>query len=125
MPLTSLDHVNIRTENLPEMVRFYEEVVGLKEGERPPFSFPGAWLYCGDRAALHLMGPAGEDVAAVGQIDHFAFMASGLSEFITNLEDRNVEYETRTIPALGNTQVNVRDPDGNRIEIQFLSSESA
>ncbi|TQV82305.1 VOC family protein [Denitrobaculum tricleocarpae] len=125
MPLTSLDHVNIRTRNLPEMVRFYEEVVGLYEGERPPFSFPGAWLYCGDRAALHLMGPAEGETAAVGQIDHFAFMASGLSDFIANLEKRNIEYATRTIPELGNTQVNVRDPDGNRIEIQFLASESA
>ncbi len=125
MPLTSLDHVNIRTKNLPEMVRFYEEVVGLRAGERPPFSFPGAWLYCGDRAALHLMGPAEEETAAVGQIDHFAFMASGLSDFIANLEKRNIEYATRTIPELGNTQVNVRDPDGNRIEIQFLANESA
>lgn len=125
MPLTSLDHVNIRTRNLSEMVRFYEDVVGLHEGERPPFTFPGAWLYCGDRAALHLMGPANEETAVVGQIDHFAFMASGLSDFIANLERREIAYSTRTIPELGNTQVNVRDPDGNRIEIQFPASESA
>lgn len=125
MPLTSLDHVNIRTRNLSEMVRFYEDVIGLSEGDRPPFTFPGAWLYCGDRAALHLMGPADEEIAAVGQIDHFAFMASGLSDFIANLERREIVYSTRTIPELGNTQVNVRDPDGNRIEIQFPASESA
>lgn len=125
MPLTSLDHVNIRTRNLSKMVRFYEDVVGLRNGERPPFSFPGAWLYCGDRAALHLMGPADEDAAAVGQIDHFAFMASGLSDFIANLKQREIAYSTRTVPELGNTQVNVRDPDGNRIEIQFPASESA
>ncbi len=125
MPLTSLDHVNIRTRNLPEMVRFYQEVVGLRDGERPPFSFPGAWLYCGDRAALHLVEVTEGNESSVGQIDHFAFMASGLREFVANLEERSVEYSTRTIPELGNTQVNVNDPDGNRIEIQFLSSESA
>ena len=52
-------------------------------------------------------------------------MASGLSDFIANLRQREIDYSTRTIPELGNTQVNVRDPDGNRIEIQFPASESA
>ena len=125
MPLTYLDHVNIRTSNLADMIRFYEEIVGLRDGERPPFSFSGAWLYCGDKAALHLVEVSGEESSAVGQIDHFAFMASGLGDFVAKLEQDGVEHTIRTIPELGNTQVNVRDPDGNRIEIQFPSSESA
>ena len=125
MPLTYLDHVNIRTSNLTEMIRFYEDVVGLSDGERPPFSFGGAWLYCGDKAALHLVEVAQEDRDSDGQIDHFAFMASGLGDFVAKLEKDGVEHSIRTIPELGNTQVNVKDPDGNRIEIQFPASESA
>lgn len=124
MPLTYLDHVNIRTSNLAEMISFYENVVGLQDGERPPFSFGGAWLYCGDKAALHLVEVTDEDSGADGQIDHFAFMASGLGEFVAKLETDGIEHSVRTIPELGNTQVNVRDPDGNRIEIQFPASES-
>ncbi len=124
MTLTYLDHVNIRTSNLSGMIRFYEEVVGLRDGERPPFSFGGAWLYCGDKAALHLVEVEQEDRGADGQIDHFAFMASGLGDFVAKLERDGVEHSIRTIPELGNTQVNVRDPDGNRIEIQFPASES-
>ncbi len=125
MSLTYLDHVNIRTSNLAEMILFYEEVVGLRDGERPPFSFGGAWLYCGDKAALHLVETADNAAGADGQIDHFAFMASGLKEFLAKLETMGVEHSTRTIPELGNTQVNVRDPDGNRIEIQFPAAENA
>lgn len=125
MSLTYLDHVNIRTSNLAEMIRFYEEVVGLRDGERPPFSFGGAWLYCGDKAALHLVEVADNAAGADGQIDHFAFMAAGLKDFLAKLEAKSVEYSTRTIPELGNTQVNVRDPDGNRIEIQFPAAENA
>ena len=43
-----LDHVNVRTANLAELTRFYEDVVGLRSGERPPLGFPGAWLYARD-----------------------------------------------------------------------------
>jgi catechol 2,3-dioxygenase-like lactoylglutathione lyase family enzyme len=51
MPLSHLDHVNIRTANLAVLSRFYAEVLGLAPGPRPAFRFGGAWLYCGDRAA--------------------------------------------------------------------------
>ena len=35
-----LDHFNIRTRNLAETVRFYEDVLGLEKGARPNFAFP-------------------------------------------------------------------------------------
>ena len=36
-----LDHFNIRTRNLAETVRFYEDVLGLEKGARPEFRLPG------------------------------------------------------------------------------------
>jgi hypothetical protein len=44
MSVGVLDHFNIRTRKLGETVRFYEEVLDLKKGERPNFAFPGAWM---------------------------------------------------------------------------------
>ena len=39
-----LHQVNILAEDLDATVAFYVEAIGLANGERPPFPFPGAWL---------------------------------------------------------------------------------
>jgi catechol 2,3-dioxygenase-like lactoylglutathione lyase family enzyme len=122
MPLSWLDHVNIRTANLEAMTRFYTDVVGLTLGPRPPFSFAGAWLYCGDRAAVHLVARA---VGGGGEsrIDHFAFRAQGLEEFLTRLKSLQVPYRLAVVPHLELRQINIADPDGNRIEVAFAADE--
>ena len=45
MSVGVLDHYNVSTRNLGDTVRFYEDVLGFVNGPRPPFDFPGAWLY--------------------------------------------------------------------------------
>jgi len=54
MSVGMLDHYNVSTRNLRDTVRFYEEVLGLVNGPRPPFDFPGAWLYSEGHPVLHL-----------------------------------------------------------------------
>ena len=49
-----LDHYNVSTRKLDETVHFYENVLGFTNGPRPPFNFPGAWLYSSGHAVLHL-----------------------------------------------------------------------
>ena len=56
MPLKQLDHVNVRTANLDAMVSWYRDILGMQVGDRPQFSFPGAWMYVGDQAVIHLVG---------------------------------------------------------------------
>ncbi|MCJ7873093.1 VOC family protein [Phaeobacter sp. J2-8] len=62
--LTGFDHVNIRTTNLDTMIAWYGDILGLHPGKRPPFRFPGAWLYLGDRAVVHLVAVDGTPQAA-------------------------------------------------------------
>ena len=57
MTMIDLDHVNIRTGNLAEMRRFYRDVLGLEDGERPSFRFDGAWLELDVRTARLQSGP--------------------------------------------------------------------
>ena len=45
MSVGMLDHYNVSTRELDETVHFYEKVLGFTNGPRPPFNFPGAWLY--------------------------------------------------------------------------------
>ena len=49
MSVGVLDHYNVSTRKLNETVRFYEDVLGFTNGPRPPFNFPGAWLYAGEK----------------------------------------------------------------------------
>ena len=51
-----LDHVNVRTASVELMRAWYVRVLGLKDGWRPPFPFPGAWLYAGNDPIVHLVG---------------------------------------------------------------------
>lgn len=125
MTIHDLDHVNIRTARLAEMVAFYSDVLGLAPGARPPFGFGGAWLYCGDKAAVHLVEVDKAPGTGEPRIEHFAFMADGLAGFVAKLREQDVAYRTAIIPGIENRQVHLRDPDGNHIEIQFAASEAA
>ena len=128
MTLAALDHVTIRTARLGELTDFYARVLGLRPGKRPGFSFPGAWLYCGDRAALHLVevpeAPPSQDNQAP-KIEHFAFRAEGLAEFLARLREFGVAYRTAVVPDFEIRQVHLRDPDGNHVEIAFAPEEAA
>lgn len=125
MPLIDLDHVNIRTARLAEMTAFYGEVLGLEPGARPPFGFGGAWLYCGTRAAVHLVEVPEAPAGRQPRIEHFAFRAEGLAAFLARLRARRVAYRISIVPGVNLRQVNVLDPDGNHIEIAFGPEEKA
>ncbi len=119
MPLTALDHYTIRTSDLDRAVRFYAEILGLESGARPPFRFPGAWLYCDGRPVVHLVQRGQKAGGETGAIDHLAFRADGLADFTRHLAERGVAFEESEVPGLGLRQVFLRDPDGVRIEVNF------
>ncbi|MEZ5843495.1 MAG: VOC family protein [Hyphomicrobiaceae bacterium] len=125
MQIGKLDHVNVRTANVDGMTAWYERVLGMRSGVRPPFPFPGAWLYTGDQPAVHLVGvretPAGTDP----KVEHFAFQAQGLAAFEKRLADLGERFERRVVPGFGIVQINVWDPDGNHIHIDFAPAEAA
>lgn len=119
MELEALDHVNIRTSNLEAMVRWYEEVLGLARGWRPGFDFDGAWLYLGDQPIVHLVAVAAPPANLEPKIEHFALRARGLKAFLARLEAKGVAYRLGRPPGTDITQVNLFDPDGNHIHIDF------
>ena len=115
-----LDHVNIRTANLDGLVRFYEDVVGLRHGQRPPLGFPGAWMYAGERAVIHLVGLAQQpEPQGALRLEHFAFAGSDLGELLARLARHGVAHQRSQQPGTGNVVINVQDPDGNRLHIDF------
>lgn len=119
MAITALDHYTINTLDLDATIRFYVEILGFENGERPPFKFPGAWLYCAGRPIVHLASGTTPGEAGTGAIDHVAFRAGGLGDFVDRLEDRGVAYSERDVPGAGIHQVFLSDPNGVTIEINF------
>jgi len=125
MPVVQLDHVNICTARLAEMTAFYTEVLGLRPGARPAFSIDGAWLYCGAQAAVHLVAVAEAPRGDGPRIEHFAFRATELSDFLAHLRAMDIAYRITIVPGLELRQVNIHDPDGNHIEVAFAAEEQA
>ncbi|NNC36501.1 MAG: glyoxalase [Acidimicrobiales bacterium] len=124
MQIKKLDHVNIRTNQLGAMVEWYCDILGLRKGKRPDFSFGGAWLYAGDQAVVHLIEV--EDAGAGSETDlkleHFAFFAHGLSDFIAKLDRLDAPYRRSDLPDGSRVQVNIWDVDGNHIHVDFESN---
>jgi catechol 2,3-dioxygenase-like lactoylglutathione lyase family enzyme len=120
-----LDHVNVRTANLERLVKFYTEVLGLRVGERPPLGFPGAWLYAGNAPVIHLVGAA-EPPRPEGalRLEHFAFTARGLREFVARLERLRIDFKRSRQAGTGNVVLNLWDPDGNRLHVDFAAAEA-
>ena len=86
MGLQFIDHftIHVRTADLGRVVRFYEDALGMRDGNRPPFDFPGTWLYVGDKPVVHLVGTdydeaLGQEVPASGRLDHISFRSSGMA----------------------------------------------
>jgi catechol 2,3-dioxygenase-like lactoylglutathione lyase family enzyme len=120
MALHSLDHVNLRTANLARMRAFYCDLLGLRDGERPPFSFGGAWLYSGQQAVVHLV-EVGEQPAPSGELrlEHFAFLARDFDGMVRKLSEVGVEFRVSKLLGSSTRQLNIHDPDGNRIHLDF------
>ena len=122
--LQAFDHVNIRTADLAGMIAWYGEVLGLHPGARPDFSFPGAWLYLGNQALVHLVGVDEPPETTDPRLEHFALRADGMAEFLQRLRDRGQDFRLSEPPGSGVIQVNIFDPDGNHIHIDFNRSEN-
>ena len=128
MPIETLDHYSVRTDDVAKTQRFYEHAIGLRSGPRPNFPFPGAWMYAGDRAVVHIIGVAAQDSASLeggdsragtGSFDHIAFMASDLDATRAHFSESKIDFRERTVPGLAVRQNFVVDPNGVKIELNF------
>lgn len=123
MEITQLDHVNVRTSRLDDMIRWYETILGLENGPRPEFGFGGAWLYAEGNAMVHLVEVSTECASVEPKIEHFAFQATGYAAFVKKLEENGFEFKLLQVPGWPIVQVNVEDCDGNHIHIDFHQDE--
>ena len=123
MTATGMNHFTVLTDDVPATVAFYGEILGLADGPRPALGFPGAWLYAGEQAVLHVVGGRPRSELKAGVIDHMAFSATGLRATVAMLEARGVKFQCRQQTGTGIWQVFVHDPNGARVELDFAPEE--
>ena len=129
MPLQGMHHVNIgcRPKDIPEIEKFYGMVLGLKPGYRPAFPSDGLWLYMGDHPLIHVVvrfaddWPGGDEKRS--SWDHVAFDVTGVDEYRRRLIEYGAQFDEQNVPEAG-FQMFVRDPVGNKIELNFPNSEA-
>jgi catechol 2,3-dioxygenase-like lactoylglutathione lyase family enzyme len=130
MPLGALQHYTIEPSNLERTKKFYCDVLGLKNGDRPPLGFPGYWLYSGGVATVHLLGARTPREGIVvrgtkakfkntGRFDHIAFAATNIASVRRRLKGKKVKFREQVVPRTGGMQIFLYDPDGVGVELNF------
>lgn len=123
MTIEGMNHFTVLSKELEKSKNFYIGVLGLTEGYRPPFAFPGAWLYAGNQAILHIMAGKPMPTDAAGVIDHMAFTATNLQDTVDTLKRHGIPYDLHRLKGLNIWQLFCHDPDGAKVELDFPASE--
>ena len=123
MPVTDINHVNFRTdrETMHKLRDFYCDIIGLTIGKRVASTSYGYWLYIGDNDVVHLAGyktPEPPPLNVHGPFDHVSFTFTDMPATEKHLKANNIAYTTRVL-ASGVRQINLKDPAGNGVELNF------
>jgi catechol 2,3-dioxygenase-like lactoylglutathione lyase family enzyme len=119
--IQAIHHVNIRApaRDIAKLKQFYCEIVGLRDGWRPPFESRGHWLYAGPHPLVHLVEDDDDGgIASGGGVDHVAFRCSDLAPMIERLRSSGIDFQLTRVPSLGDRQLLFRDPLG--IGVEFI-----
>jgi catechol 2,3-dioxygenase-like lactoylglutathione lyase family enzyme len=125
MPLESLEHALVLTDDLEATRAFYRDVLGFETGERPDLPFPGYWLYLEGVPCLHIAERAAYEAQlermglrrSDGPVDHLAFAATDHDALAARLEAAGIPAVSNDVPAAGIRQLFFDDPNGVRIEL--------
>jgi catechol 2,3-dioxygenase-like lactoylglutathione lyase family enzyme len=121
MPIGGFQHINIRSRDVERARDFYERIIGLRVGDRPPFPSRGYWLYFGDQPIVHLTQRADDQPAHAGSgsLDHVAFRGVDFEATRAALSAAGIQFREEIVPRDQTRQIFVLDPDGIKLELNF------
>jgi len=132
MHIQLIHHVALDVTDLEKSRRFYREILGLEEIDRPPFPFPGAWFRLGNsQQQLHLIVHEQSTFRAQHSIDtrdnHFAVRVEDYAATVEFLRGKGyrenapasdpMNMRLQPHATAGFPQIYICDPDWHVIEI--------
>ena len=133
MRLDGIDHYTIRAgvQEVDHVRDFYRDVLGLREGPRPSFAFPGYWMYLGETPVVHIAGnlaaqapaTAGSEAGVTRGLDHVSFRARDAKAVGRELDARGITWRGTPVPGTSLYQLFFYDPAGVKVELTFYDGE--
>jgi len=132
MTVLSLDHINIRTADVPATAAFFTEMLGLRAGVAPGAGTieRGCWIYdAGDRPIVHI-GPVVADYPSdgmapfapargSGSVHHIALECDGYDAMLARLRRAELAIAESDLPSIGLRQIFVTEANGILLELNF------
>jgi catechol 2,3-dioxygenase-like lactoylglutathione lyase family enzyme len=113
------DHINIRCRDQEAVRDFLVAIVGVEQGYRPAFDFPGYWLYLDGRPIIHTQSTDRSPTdSPEGWADHIAFGPCDFDTALARIEASGYEHFVGGIPETGVRQIFATGPEGIKVELQ-------
>ena len=113
----TIHHASLIVSDTEKSLTFYCDVLGMRQIQRPPLPFPGAWLEAGQQQ-IHLLeldnpDPIAGRPAHGGRDRHVAFLIDSYDALRQDLLAAGIEH---TLSISGRRALFCRDRDGNALE---------
>ncbi|MCL9845459.1 glyoxalase [Ralstonia solanacearum] len=113
----TFDHVNFHVAGEPAILKFFADVLGWQPGHRPPFPFPGTWLYQGQDALVHLVATQGDAPELV--FSHIAFRTTrDAADVLAKVRESGMPHRVQQHPERAAAQIFVQLPGAIVLELE-------
>lgn len=108
------DHMAFNSGDGAALQSAFRQLLGLEPGARPPFPFPGRWLYQRDSALVHVIERKGQPT----RLSHLAMRTDGGAEqVLQRVRASGLPHQVAQVPEEGTWQIFVTLPGGLVLEL--------
>lgn len=113
------DHVNVSMGSSNALTTLFEGVMGMQPGHRPPFPFPGLWLYLQDQPVVHAVDdPSLSASTGAVRFGHIAFRSDQSAKaVIEKLRCSGLRFRVARVPEENTAQIFVLLPGDFVVEL--------